>query len=55
MNFDQQWHSEYESRCEELRNKQRELQLHPRMNPIAGVATTTHEAIPTFYAWEGKP
>ena len=51
LNSAQQWHSEYDAQCAELRRKQQEL-LRTTQSVPAGVASHQHDEIPTFYAWE---
>jgi hypothetical protein len=50
MNSAQQWHSEYDAQCAELRRRQ--LELLQGTQATAGVRSAKHGEIPTFYAWE---
>ena len=47
----QQWHSEYDAQCAELRRQQQELSLQNQRS-TAGVPSLPHADIPSFYAWE---
>lgn len=52
-NGTQEWQSEYNQRCAELRNKQAELLANQStLKNVAGVINVPHEQIPTFFAWE---
>jgi hypothetical protein len=50
MNSAQQWHSEYDAQCAELRRRQQELLQGTQST--AGVRSVKHGEIPAFYAWE---
>lgn len=50
LNSAQQWHSEYDAQCAELRRKQQDLLR--TAQTTAGIASQRHAEIPTFYAWE---